>query len=84
MTSKNLKRFWDKELLYHISIVLDKRKYQLDFFSYFFTKTYVVGRQGAYNEKPQHVFSWDNKKNINTLWLIEATYLELWLRFKQK
>ena len=53
-------------------IALDKkllsyRKYW--YFSYFSTKTYVVGThkkclQGTSYEYPQHIFLWRNKKNI--------------------
>ena len=30
------------------------------------------------NEYPQHMFLWRNKKNINTFWLKNTFYLELW------
>ena len=35
-------------------------------------------RRGASNEYPQHMFSWRNKKNINTFGLKKASYQELW------
>ena len=41
------------------SIGLDKGRVSGKYFSYFSTKTYVVGT-------PQYMFSWRNKKNINT------------------
>ena len=34
--------------------------------------------RGASYEYPQHMFSWRNKKNINTFQLKKAPYLELW------
>ena len=38
--------------------------------------------RGASNEYPQHMFSWRNKKNINTFWLKKASYLKLCMGLK--
>ena len=52
-------------------------------FSYFFMKTCFgysleAPQRGASNEYPQHMFSWRNKKNINTFGLKnKVSFLEL-------
>ena len=37
------------------------------YFSYFFTKTYIVGTHYASKEYPQYMFLWRNKKKILVL-----------------
>ena len=57
-----------------MSIGLDKSGYQVNIFL-IFPQNICCGysleapRRGASNEYPQHMFSWRNKKNINTIGL---------------
>ena len=57
-----------------VYITLDKRV-SGKYFSYFSIKAYIVGTQyqGAFNEYPQCMLSWRNKKNINNFWLKKKT-----------
>ena len=57
----------------------DKSAYYVNIFSYFPTKTCYgysleVLRQGTSSEYRQHMFSWRNKKNIDTFGLKKASY----------
>ena len=54
-----------------------KEECQVNIFSYFSTKTLIVGiieapRWGTSNEYQKHIFLWRYKKNINTFWLKTA------------
>ena len=58
-------------------IGLDKSGYQINIFLFLHENTCCgysleAPQQGASNEYPQHMFSWRNKKNINTFGLKET------------
>ena len=54
------------------AVGLDKNWYQINIFLLFLYKNVCCGylleapRRGASNEYPQHMFSWRNKKTVNT------------------
>ena len=41
-----------------------------------------VPHRGTSNEYPQHMFSWRNKKNINTFGIKKESYQDLWMFLK--
>ena len=70
----------DKRVIIYIDP--DKNGYLVNIFSSFSMKTccgYSLEAfpQGASNEYPQHMFSWRNKKNINTFELKKSSLSEL-------
>ena len=64
-------------IIFHISpIGLDKGGYPVNIFLFLHENiccgySLEVPRRGTSNEYPQHMFSWRNKKNMNTFGLKE-------------
>ena len=64
------------------SLPPDKWGFQIILFLFLHVNMYCgfsleVPHRGASNEYPQYMLSWSYKKNINTFWLKQVPYLEL-------